>query len=32
MMRTFDGRVIETLLPNGTRIVSYREKRETQVY
>lgn len=32
MMRTFDGRVVETFLDNGTKITGYLEKKETEVY
>lgn len=32
MMRTFDGRVVETILPSGCRIIGYLEKKELEGY
>ena len=32
MMRTFYGRVVETFLPSGCKIVGYLEKKELEGY
>lgn len=32
MMRTFDGRVVETFLPSGCKIIGYLEKKELEGY